>query len=188
MTTFAALLRGINVGTAKRLAMADLRAIVTAAGFGPARTLLNSGNVVFTGTRQAPHRVAARLEQDIEAHAGFHPHVVVLDSAELATVIRENSLATAGNPSRLMVAFVQDRDRLQQVRDLPHKDWGEEAIVVGSRAAYVWAPHSVLDSPAYEALTRRLGTWVTARNWATVQKLGALATAAGDSGRRQDRA
>ncbi len=188
MTTFAALLRGINVGTAKRLAMADLRAIVTAAGYGTARTLLNSGNVVFTGTRQAPHRVAARLEQDIEAHAGFHSHVVVLDAAELSAVVRENSLASADNPSRLMVAFVQDRDRLQQVRDLPPKDWGEEAIVVGSRAAYVWAPHSVLDSPAYEALTRRLGTSVTARNWATVQKLAAMVAAMGETGRRRGNA
>ena len=43
-----ALLRGINVGTAKRIAMADLRGVMTGLGYSDVRTLLNSGNVVFT--------------------------------------------------------------------------------------------------------------------------------------------
>jgi len=42
-----ALIRGINVGRAKRVAMADLRAVVTDLGYRDVRTLLNSGNVVF---------------------------------------------------------------------------------------------------------------------------------------------
>jgi hypothetical protein len=43
-----AFLRGINVGTAKRVAMADLRGLMTGLGYSEVRTLLNSGNVVFT--------------------------------------------------------------------------------------------------------------------------------------------
>jgi uncharacterized protein (DUF1697 family) len=43
-----ALLRGINVGRAKRVAMADLRSLVEDLGYGEVGTLLNSGNVVFT--------------------------------------------------------------------------------------------------------------------------------------------
>ena len=43
-----ALLRGINVGTAKRVAMEDLRALMGGLGYGDVRTLLNSGNVVFS--------------------------------------------------------------------------------------------------------------------------------------------
>src|SRR5204863_1567267 len=46
--THVALLRGINVGTAKRVAMADLRQLMTGLGYSDVRTLLNSGNVVFT--------------------------------------------------------------------------------------------------------------------------------------------
>ncbi len=44
----AALLRGVNVGPAKRVAMADLRALVEGLGYTDVRTLLNSGNVVYT--------------------------------------------------------------------------------------------------------------------------------------------
>lgn len=46
--TLIGLIRGINVGRAKRVAMADLRALVTDLGFTHVRTLLNSGNVVFS--------------------------------------------------------------------------------------------------------------------------------------------
>jgi uncharacterized protein (DUF1697 family) len=49
-----ALIRGINVGRAKRVAMADLRALVESLGCSDVRTLLNSGNIVFTTPRTAP--------------------------------------------------------------------------------------------------------------------------------------
>src|SRR5438093_12978873 len=48
-----ALIRGINVGRAKRVAMAELRALVEDLSYGDVRTLLNSGNVVFSTTRSA---------------------------------------------------------------------------------------------------------------------------------------
>ena len=54
-----ALLRGINVGRAKRVAMADLRALVEDLGYCDVRTLLNSGNVVFTAARAAPGTLRA---------------------------------------------------------------------------------------------------------------------------------
>ena len=47
MGTHVALLRGINVGKAKRVAMADLRGLMEELGYTEVRTLLNSGNVVF---------------------------------------------------------------------------------------------------------------------------------------------
>ena len=110
MTTWVALLRGINVGKAKRLAMADLRALVEDAGYTQARTLLNSGNVVFSGPATAPERIAAPLEKAIVARVGFHSHVIVLDAAAIDAVVSEHTLTQADNPSRLLVAFVQDAD------------------------------------------------------------------------------
>lgn len=174
MTTWVGLLRGINVGKAKRVAMADLRRLVEEAGYTDVRTLLNSGNVVFRGPRAEAARVAARLETAIEAMVGFHAHVVVLDAAELDTVVRQHTLTQADNPSRLLVAFVQDATRLRALDALVGRDWSPEALAVGARAAYVWSPAGVLDSAAFEAMGRALGTSVTTRNWATVQKLHAM--------------
>lgn len=174
MSTWVGLLRGINVGKAKRLAMADLRALVEEAGFTGARTLLNSGNVVFDGTRTTAARVARRLEAAIEARAGFAVHVVVLAAEDLEIVVREQTLTQADVPSRLMVTFLQDPSRLDAVRALASRDWTPEAVSIGTRAAYVWCPASVLESPAFEAVSVGLGTHITTRNWATVQKLHAM--------------
>ena len=54
MTTYIGLLRGINVGGNKMVAMADLRDLITALGFSDVKTLLQSGNVVFRGPAKAP--------------------------------------------------------------------------------------------------------------------------------------
>ena len=128
MTTFVALLRGINVGKAKRIAMADLRALVEDAGFTQVRTLLNSGNVVFAGAKHPFPKLAARLETAIETRVGFRPHVVVVDAAWVDVVVQENPLTQADNPSRLLVGFVQDTDRLQSVRELVSRDYRWEAV------------------------------------------------------------
>ena len=62
MTTQIALLRGINVGGHKMVAMADLRTLITQLGFADVRSLLQSGNVVFTGGSRTGSR-----------HLGQHP-------------------------------------------------------------------------------------------------------------------
>ena len=56
----AALLRGINIGPNKRIAMADLRAIVESLGHTDVETYLQSGNVVFTPKRRAKDLGRAR--------------------------------------------------------------------------------------------------------------------------------
>lgn len=176
MTTWIGLLRGINVGKAKRLAMADLKRLVEEAGYSDARTLLNSGNVVFRGQAESPARVAARLEQGIERVAGFHANVVAITAATLATIVEQNGLtAQSDDHARLLVAFVQDASRLDALRPLASRDWGEEAVAIGAHAAYVWSPRGVLASAALDAIGRELKDHATTRNWATVQKLAALA-------------
>jgi uncharacterized protein (DUF1697 family) len=43
MTTFVALLRGINIGSKKRISMADLKSLVEGLGYTNVRTYVNSG-------------------------------------------------------------------------------------------------------------------------------------------------
>ena len=97
-----ALIRGINVGKAKRVAMADLRALIAKLGYGDPRTLLNSGNVVFDAGREAAGKVAARIEEGMAAKLKVSARVTVLTGADFATVVEENPLGgMAANPSRL---------------------------------------------------------------------------------------
>src|ERR1044071_10251665 len=108
--THIAFLRGINVGTAKRVAMADLKDLMTGLGFRDVRTLLNSGNVVFS----APPRggdPSKRIEKEIEKKLGVSSRVTVLTAAELDVAVRGNTLLdVATHPSPLLVgALATDR-------------------------------------------------------------------------------
>lgn len=170
-----ALLRGINVGRAKRVAMADLRALVEGLGYGDVRTLLNSGNVVFTASGVAPGAAAARIEGALAARVGVSSRVTVLTAAELAAAIEENPLLeVADNPSRLLVAFLANAED-RRLKPLEKQDWSPEALALGPRVAYIWCPEGILASRLLEAVGRALGDGVTTRNWATVTKLQALA-------------
>src|SRR5688572_680112 len=67
---YAVLLRGINLGRARRVGMADLREALTGAGYGNVRTLLQSGNVVLDADA-APGQLAPALERVVEERFGF---------------------------------------------------------------------------------------------------------------------
>lgn len=173
--THVALLRGINVGRAKRVAMADLRALVTDLGYTGVQTLLNSGNVVFGG---GDARAATRIEEGLSDRLGVRARVTVLTTRELATAIEENPLP-AGDPSRLLVSVPADPGDLRELEPLLEGDWAPEALALGSRVAYLRCPDGVAKSPLSDAVGKALGDAVTARNWKTMTKLLALAEDAG---------
>ena len=170
-----ALIRGINVGKAKRVAMADLRGLMEKLGYGDPRTLLNSGNVVFEAGREAPSKVAARVEQGMAARLKVSARVTVLTAADFASVVEENPLGrVASDPTRLLVAFLTDPADAKRLEPLARRTWKPEAFGLGSRAAYIWCPAGMIESPLAEAVGRVLGDATTTRNWATVTKIQAL--------------
>jgi uncharacterized protein (DUF1697 family) len=179
---YVALLRGINVGTARRIAMSDLRALLAQLGFTEVRTLLNSGNAVFSAAKGEPRKTADRIARALEAEKGISVSVMVLTSLELAAITAANTLLEiADTPSRLLVGILRDRADADRLADIAKADWGDERIALGGknasagRAVYMWMPAGVIDSRLNAAVAKALGDRVTARNWATMLKLQALA-------------
>jgi uncharacterized protein (DUF1697 family) len=169
---WVALLRGINVGPAKRIAMADLCAIYESLGFSDVATLLNSGNVVFAADSSPDPAVirAATAEK-----SGVDSEVVLLDAATFRGVADANPLRAEGRePKRISVAFAaEDLDPARV--SVPEKSvLGDEELVVAPRAVYQWLPNGVLASPVPPGFWKSLGCTVTARNDATVLKIVAL--------------
>ena len=178
--THVALLRGINVGRAKRVAMADLRAMLEGLGYGEVRTLLNSGNAVFTVPRAARGDPAKRIEQGLVDELGVSARVTVLKASELGEIAGKNPLANvATDPSRLLVAVLRDPDDRQRLTALAREDWSPDSLALGKRAAYLWCSQGILKSRLGEAFVSGLGDAVTTRNWTTVQKLHALCAGVG---------
>lgn len=170
----AALFRGINVGKAKRIAMAELKAVFEALGFADVRTLLNSGNVVYSGKRLQVADDAQRIAEAVAERTGIAANVLVLADDTLDAVIAGNPFRQhADDASRLLVGFFIDGERapfeaLQ--RDVPG-----EHFAIGEHACYLWCPQGILESRIADALGgAKFRDRVTARNWATTLKLQAL--------------
>ena len=173
----AALIRGINVGTAKRVSMADLRKLAEDLGYRSVRTLLNSGNLVFTAHGTRPLEAAARIEEGLSKRIGVSARVTVLTAAELAEAVRDNPLAEiADKPSRLLLYFLLDGADRRRLLPLAKEEWAPEVLAIGKRVAYLWCPPGILASRLQVAIGKTLGDSVTSRNWATVIKLNALLT------------
>lgn len=170
--TCIALLRGINVGRSRRIAMAELRALFEELGFAHVQTVLNSGNVVFDAAPAGPHRLAARIEEGIRAHLGFEVPVIAVAAERLDVIVAQNTLAGAqAEASKLLVAFVSGEAVLDRVRPLLGQSWAGEALAVGRHAAYLHCPGGIVESGLLRAFSRATGDAATTRNWATVLKL-----------------
>jgi len=170
-----ALLRGINLGRAKRVGMADLRDLVAALGYRDVRTFLNSGNVIFTAPVTVRGDAGPRIQEALGARLGVSSRVTVLTAAEMTAVVQENPFRQgASDPSRLLVAFLATPEDCVRLQHLPDRAWSPEALALGSRAAYIWCPDGIVHSSAVEAVGRAAGDAVTMRNWRTVTKLHAL--------------
>ena len=175
MQKSVALLRGINVGKAKRVAMADLRALVDALGYRDAQTLLNSGNVVFGVPGKTRGDAAARIEAALAAELGVTARVLVATAEEVAAAVAGDPfVGVATDPSKYLVTFVRDAAALATVTPLLDRDWSPDALRVGERVVYTWCAQGILQSDAAAAVAKRLGDAGTARNWATVLKLHAM--------------
>jgi uncharacterized protein (DUF1697 family) len=174
MTECIALLRGVNVGRAKRISMAHLRGLFVGLGHDHVRTLLNSGNVLFRCARPNTGKLALTIQTAIADTCGFSASVTVITAANLAAIILENPLLhVAVDPAKHLVAFVTHPRSLVPLRSLMEESWAPDALAIGSRAAYLWCAAGVLDSKLSQIFARRAGDTVTTRNWATVLKLHA---------------
>ncbi|GHC32954.1 DUF1697 domain-containing protein [Streptomyces cinnamoneus] len=177
MTTYVALLRGINVGGKKRVPMQALRGMLTDMGGEAVRTHLNSGNAVFTHPEADEATLAATLEGAIERELGFSVTCLVREAGEMRRVVDANPFAgRAVDPSRFLVIFLAGPADPATVADLAPAAYAPEEFALGEREVYLHCAEGIRDSKLAKVLTeRRLGTAATARNWNTVTKLADMA-------------
>lgn len=171
MPAFVALLRGINVGRAKRVPMADLRDLLEGLGLGGVRTLLNSGNALFTAKGGAAD-LARTLAAALEARFGFAVPVVVRTAESLRAAVAECPFKdTVADPSRCLVIFWQGDKPPAGLDRVAAAVAAGDRFAVGRHAAYLDCPGGILESPAATQALGGLKAAVTTRNWATVLKL-----------------
>ena len=185
MPTHVALLRGINLGGHNKVAMADLREVVTSLGHADVATYIQSGNVVFSTSQTDTAALAAALEQSIATVLGVTARVVVLSREELAQVARDNPYSAEPNPKCVHAVFlngepgVEVSDRVATAQQQVSRQGSRDTAQVIGRTIFLHTPDGYGRSDLAAALVK-LGQRKTddvagtARNWATVTKLLAL--------------
>jgi uncharacterized protein (DUF1697 family) len=194
VSTYVALLRGVNNLGGKKVSMAELREVVTALGHRDVVTYIQSGNVLFTprltdarlAGRADTAVLAAELEQAILDGIGVRARAVVLSREELERCVRDNPYAAETNPRLLHAIFLPEQpgpglaawvaNAAQQVHVNGSRD---DARVLG-RTVYLHTPDGYPASELRRVLARAGGPTSaavagTARNWATVSRLLELA-------------
>jgi|SRR5215813_758027 len=178
MPTQIALLRGVNVGGKAMVAMAELRELFAELGFADARTLLQSGNVVF----EAPSaQTPAALEQKLEAAAAkrFDRPIdfFVRSAKDWAGVIAKNPFPAEAqrDPAHLVLMALKAAPSAAAVKALKAAIKGRETVNAAGRHAYIVYPDGIGRSKLTNALIERtLGTRGTGRNWNTALKLAEM--------------
>jgi len=178
MTTLIVLLRGINLGRRNRIAMADLRKLLSEMGFEGVRTHLQSGNAIVA-TDEQPETAARAIERRIEAELGHDVDVIVRTPEELAAVVEGDPFAEARpDPARQFVVFLDGAPDREAIEALAAQDFSPDRFVAGERELHVLCPEGMQDSKLMKALTdKKIRATATVRNWRTVTKLHELVSA-----------
>ena len=172
--THIALLRAVNLGAHNKIGMADLKALLVGLGFEDVQTLLQSGNVVFSGGSKTTAALEQTLERAAAKQLGLETDFFVRTAKEWQAVIDANPVSARG----------QGRPEPSPCRD--HEGPGgpgerdgaaESDRRPGSRAREgplrlhrLSRRHRPLEADE-RVIEKKLGTRGTARNWNTVLKL-----------------
>lgn len=168
MTAFVALLRGVNLLGSSTLRMDDLKTIAEELGLGAPRTLIASGNLLFTSSIPE-EELRKQLGRRLQAHMGREVRVVLRSSLEMEEVVRSNPFSDA--PNNRVQAFFMNEAPPANLFATVRNQADDERIALGPREVFVaygerGIGKSRLRIPAAEA--------GTARNMNTVARLAEL--------------
>ncbi|MFF1376275.1 DUF1697 domain-containing protein [Streptomyces sp. NPDC058308] len=176
--TYAALLRGINVGGHKKVPMAQLRTLLEGLGHGGVQTYLQSGNAVFTADHGDEESLAAEVRAAIEEHFGFAVDVLVRDGAYLRAVVDACPFPAADLAAKqLHVTYFSAPVDPGRFASIDQEAFLPEEFRLGDRVFYLYAPDGLGRSKLAEQLSRpalNKGLVATSRNWNTVTRLAEM--------------
>jgi uncharacterized protein (DUF1697 family) len=178
MTTHIALLRAVNLAGINRVSMSDLRDLAAALGLQDAKTLLQSGNLVFRSSVSSTEKLERLLQDAAASELAVSTDFFVRTAAEWKAVIAANPFPAEAkhDPGRLVVVALKEPPARGAVAALQSAIKGREVVRAKGREAFITYPDGQGRSKLTSALIEQtLGTRGTARNWNTVLKLAALA-------------
>jgi uncharacterized protein (DUF1697 family) len=165
---YAAFLRGVSPMNAK---MSELRGAFEAAGFTDVKTVLSSGNVVFSAPRASEMSIQRKAEAGMAERLGGAFLTIVRPIDALREMLASDPYHAVRLPAgaKRVVTFLRERPRTKLA--LPIEMQGSRIVAMNDKevfSAYVPTPKG----PVFMTLIEKtLGKEVTTRTWETVAKI-----------------
>jgi uncharacterized protein (DUF1697 family) len=173
-----ALLRGVNVGGHRKIAMAELCRACGDAGLEDVRSYIASGNLVFTSSKE-PDDAAAVVERAIADRFDLEVDVMARSSTQWSRCAAANPFpeASESEPNRVFLLLAKKRPAAASVAAIRERASKGESIELAGGGLWIHSPRSVARSILFASgvIDRAVGAPVTARNWRTVVALRDLA-------------
>ena len=169
MTDYVALLRGVNVGGVT-IKMADLAEVVRGLGYTNVKTVLASGNVLFTTPDAAP-AAKKTFEAALRERFGYEAWVHVLTVDAIRQIIAAYPYPRAAERHAYVVFAVKPEVRAELLA--VKLDPAIEQAKGGDGVIYWSVPKgSTLDSAMGKAQSKAAyKPWITTRNLNTLERL-----------------
>jgi uncharacterized protein (DUF1697 family) len=177
VTTYVALLRGINVGGNNVIRMVDLRDAFEGAGLARVRTYIQSGNVLFDSERTDDVALVDELERLLAERFSYAARLALASATTWREVVadapdgfgtepdvyRSDVYVTLPGlaPNELLAAMTM-RDGVDTAEAGRHAVYTTRLVARASQSRF----SDLVKRPAYRS--------ITVRNWATTTRLAAM--------------
>ena len=175
MIRYAAFLRGINVGGHKKIKMEDLRTVFDDTGFENVRTLLASGNVIFSAPAAGESALAKRVEEMLKTAFGYEIGVIIRKITGLQRLAEVKPFAgiKVTPQTRLYVTFLPEKSKssLKIPYTSPDKSFKIIRATGGEVCSVLTLSPGSRTVDLMSILEKEFGRKITTRNWNTVEKI-----------------
>lgn len=174
MSSYIALLRGINVNGQKKIQMKDLSELFASLGFENIITYIQSGNVVFSSKLKTPAKIEEIIEKGIEKKFRFIVPVQVLEKSELQSTVTGNPFIKAKgiDETKLHVTFLAGVPQKENLNKITAIEGGADKLVIAGKNIYLFCPKGYGRTKyTNSVIENKLKVKATTRNWNTVNAL-----------------
>jgi len=176
VATYAAFLRGINLGPRRRISGADLRKLFKDMGFREVATFRTSGNVVLDAGRESAAKLAGRIEKGLAESLGFEVTIFLRTATQIRAISDyqpfDRRLVEASK-GKLQVVLLFGKPKAQARKDVLALATEDDRLAFGDRELY-WLPSGgTRDSALSFKLIEGLLGSTTMRTKGTMDELAA---------------
>ena len=178
MTKYISILRGINVGTGRKVPMADLKKLCQNMGLENVQTYIQSGNVVFELPQpESVSELETRLHKAFTETFGFDIPVIIRSAKEWAESISQNPFLKEENLDieRLHLTCLKELPSPELVEKIRLFQFLPDRYEVIGRDVFIFCAAGYGTSKLVNSFFEsKLKTSATTRNWKTVVKLNEM--------------